>query len=70
VLDLAVLVHHRSAAGVEQRIVFQLDGCSLNRVERGAAARQDRPACLGRRAQPVVVGLFVADRAAGAAVDD
>ena len=70
VLDLAVLVHHRAAPGVEQRIIFQLDGCGLNRVERAAAAREDSPARLGRGAQPVVVGLLVADRPARAAVDD
>jgi hypothetical protein len=69
-LDLAILVHHRPAPGVEQRIVLQLDGCGLNRVERAAAVREDGPAALGGPPEPLVVGLLVADRAARPAVDD
>jgi hypothetical protein len=70
VLDLAVLVHHGSAPGVEQRVILQLDGRGLDSVEGAAAAREDCPARLGGPPQPVVVGLLLADGSARAAVDD
>ena len=69
VLDLAVLVHDGSSAGVEQRVVLQFDGGSLHGVERTPALVEDRPAGLGGKAQALVVGLLVADAAARAAVD-
>ena len=70
VLDLAVLVQHRAAAGVEEGVILERDGRCLHCVERGAAVGQDLPARLCCRAQALVVGLLVWDRAACAAVDD
>jgi hypothetical protein len=70
VLDLAVLVQHGPAAGVEERIVLERDGGGLDCVERGTAGFEDLPACGGRRVEPGVVGRLVSDRAPGAPVDD
>lgn len=67
-LGLAVLVEDGAAPGVEERVVLECDSGRLNRIEGGTARGKDAPADIGRRVQPTVVGLFVADPPAGAAV--
>jgi hypothetical protein len=70
VLDLAALVQHGAAAGVEERVVLERDRGGLDRVECGAFGLEYLPAGGCRRVEPAVVGLLVAYRPAGAAVDD
>jgi hypothetical protein len=70
VLDLAPLVQHCAPARVEERVVLERDRGGLDGVDRGAARRQHVPSGRGGGAEPVVVRRLVADRPAGAAVDD
>ena len=63
-LHLAVLVEHRTAAGVEQRIVLQQRGAGLHRLQGIAAPTEDVPAVFQDAAHGIQVthrGLLISD---------